>query len=133
MVRRSRLSGSFSAKNPYLTQILASVKRNWMAVIPESAKLGRRGRVVIQFMIARDGSVPRLVIASASGTEALDRAAVVLGDRQDVVVADHREVGKAQDAADVRGAEHASEGRLDSLLGLVGESGSGRVSRDRDV
>ncbi len=61
---------------PYLTQILASVKRNWMAVIPESAKLGRRGRVVIQFMIARDGSVPRLVIASASGTEALDRAAV---------------------------------------------------------
>ncbi len=61
---------------PYLTQILASVKRNWMAVIPESAKLGRRGRVVIQFMIARDGSVPRLVIASSSGAEALDRAAV---------------------------------------------------------
>ncbi len=61
---------------PYLTQILASVKRNWTAVIPESAKLGRRGRVVIQFMIARDGSVPKLVIASASGTEALDRAAV---------------------------------------------------------
>jgi TonB family protein len=61
---------------PYLTQILASVKRNWTAVIPESARLGRRGRVIIQFMIARDGSVPKLVIATASGTEALDRAAV---------------------------------------------------------
>jgi len=61
---------------PYLIRILAAVKRNWMAVIPESAKLGRRGRVVIQFIINRDGSVPRLVIASPSGTEALDRAAV---------------------------------------------------------
>jgi TonB family protein len=61
---------------PYLIRILASVKRNWLAVIPESAKLGRRGRVAIQFVIARDGSVPRLVIASASGADALDRAAV---------------------------------------------------------
>jgi TonB family protein len=47
-----------------------------MSVIPESAKLGRRGRVAIQFIIARDGSVPRLVIASASGADPLDRAAV---------------------------------------------------------
>ncbi len=61
---------------PYLIRILASVKRNWMAVIPESAKLGRRGRVAIQFIVARDGSVPRLVIASASGADPLDRAAV---------------------------------------------------------
>ncbi len=61
---------------PYLVRILASVKRNWLAVIPESAKLGRRGRVAIQFIIARDGSVPKLVISSASGADALDRAAV---------------------------------------------------------
>ncbi|MCC7174201.1 MAG: TonB family protein [Bryobacterales bacterium] len=61
---------------PYLVRILASVKRNWMAVIPESAKLGRRGRVALQFIINKDGSVPRLVIASPSGTDALDRAAV---------------------------------------------------------
>lgn len=61
---------------PYLIKILASVRRNWFAVIPESAKLGRRGRVVIQFAISRDGSVPKLVIVTPSGTEALDRAAV---------------------------------------------------------
>lgn len=61
---------------PYLIRILASVKRNWLAVIPESARLGRTGRVQIQFIIARDGSVPKLVIAMPSGTEALDRAAV---------------------------------------------------------
>lgn len=61
---------------PYLIQILSAVRRNWYAVMPESAKLGRRGRTVIQFAINRDGSVPKLVIAVPSGTEALDRAAV---------------------------------------------------------
>jgi TonB family protein len=61
---------------PYLIKVLASVRRNWFAVIPESANLGRTGRVVIQFAISRDGSVPKLVIAGPSGAEALDRAAV---------------------------------------------------------
>jgi TonB family protein len=61
---------------PYLMQVLAAVRRNWQAVMPESAKLGRRGRVGIQFSIAKSGSVPKLVIVAASGTDALDRAAV---------------------------------------------------------
>jgi TonB family protein len=61
---------------PYLIQVLAAVKRNWMAVIPESARMGRQGRVQIQFAIARDGSVPKLVIAVPSGTYAFDHAAV---------------------------------------------------------
>jgi TonB family protein len=61
---------------PYLIRVLSSVKRNWMAVVPESARLGRRGKVVIQFAISKDGSVPKLVIAFPSGAEALDRAAV---------------------------------------------------------
>jgi TonB family protein len=61
---------------PYLIRVLSSVKRNWMAVVPESARLGRRGKVVIQFAISKDGSVPKLVIATPSGAEALDRAAV---------------------------------------------------------
>lgn len=61
---------------PYLIQVLAAVRRNWRAVIPESARLGRQGKVKIQFAIARNGSVPKLVIAMPSGTDALDRAAV---------------------------------------------------------
>lgn len=61
---------------PYLIKILSSVRRNWFAVMPESAKLGRQGRVGIQFAISRDGSVPKLVIVNQSGTDALDRAAV---------------------------------------------------------
>lgn len=61
---------------PYLIRILATVRRNWMAVIPEVARFGYRGRVQIQFAIARDGGVPKLVIATPSGLEAFDRAAV---------------------------------------------------------
>ncbi|MGQ9633989.1 MAG: energy transducer TonB family protein [Bryobacteraceae bacterium] len=61
---------------PYLVRILSAVRRNWLAIIPESARRGRQGRVVIHFAIDRDGKVPKLVIASGSGTDALDRAAV---------------------------------------------------------
>ncbi|MCS7026268.1 MAG: TonB C-terminal domain-containing protein [Bryobacteraceae bacterium] len=60
----------------YLITVLSTVRRNWFAVIPESARMGRRGRTVIQFAIAKNGSVPKLVISSPSGAEPLDRAAV---------------------------------------------------------
>ncbi len=61
---------------PYLARILILVRRNWRVVFPESARLGQRGKVVAQFAISRDGSVPRLVLATESGTKALDQAAV---------------------------------------------------------
>ena len=41
---------------PYLIRVLSAVKRNWLAVVPESARLGRRGKVVIQFAISKEGS-----------------------------------------------------------------------------
>lgn|GEM_PF-1005196 len=62
---------------PYLIQVLNAVRRNWYAVLPESARLGlERGRVAIQFSIDRGGEVPKLVIADASGSQPLDRASV---------------------------------------------------------
>ena len=61
---------------PYLLQVLMAVRRNWMAILPESARMGRRGRVLVQFAIDRQGAVPKLVIAEGAGTDALDRAAV---------------------------------------------------------
>jgi len=61
---------------PYLAQILGLVRRNWFAVIPESARLGNRGVVALQFIIDRSGGVPKLVIATPSGSQALDKAAV---------------------------------------------------------
>jgi TonB family protein len=61
---------------PYLVRVLSAVRMNWMAVMPESVRYGRQGRVVLQFAIAKNGGVPKLVIVTPSGTEALDRAAV---------------------------------------------------------
>ncbi|HEY6391130.1 MAG TPA: energy transducer TonB [Bryobacteraceae bacterium] len=61
---------------PYLIRILSLVRQNWFAVIPESARLGNRGTVQLQFVIDRSGHVPKLVIATPSGSEALDKAAV---------------------------------------------------------
>jgi TonB family protein len=61
---------------PYLIRVMTSVKQHWIAILPESARMGRRGKVAIQFAISRDGQVPKLVIATPSGAEALDRAAV---------------------------------------------------------
>jgi TonB family protein len=60
---------------PYLLQVLAAVRRNWFAVYPESARMGLRGKVEAQFVIAKDGSVPKLVIVQHS-IPALERAAV---------------------------------------------------------
>lgn len=61
---------------PYLTQVITAVRRNWFAVWPESARLGQRGRTVLLFSVDRSGSVPKLVIDTPSGAQALDRAAV---------------------------------------------------------
>ena len=61
---------------PYLRMILQTIRRNWLAVMPESVRMGRRGKVVLQFSITRDGSVGKLVYEQQSGADALDRAAV---------------------------------------------------------
>jgi outer membrane biosynthesis protein TonB len=61
----------------YIARVLASVKRNWYSVMPESARLGDRGKVVLQFRIMRNGVVPEQepVMMGSSGKEPLDRAA----------------------------------------------------------
>ena len=62
----------------YIARVLASVKRNWYSVMPESARLGDRGKVVLQFRIMRNGVVPEQepVMMGSSGKEPLDRAAL---------------------------------------------------------
>jgi TonB family protein len=61
---------------PYLSRILHIIRENWIAVSPESARLGEKGRVVTVFEILKDGSVPQLRMVSSSGSDPLDRAAV---------------------------------------------------------
>jgi TonB family protein len=62
----------------YMARVLASVRRNWYAVMPQSAMLGDRGRVILEFTIRKDGSVPNgePVPIMGSGKEPLDRAAI---------------------------------------------------------
>lgn len=60
---------------PYLARIVYLVRRNWIAVLPESARLGEKGRTAIVFEILKDGSVPQLRIVGSSGSDPLDRAA----------------------------------------------------------
>ncbi|PYT71864.1 MAG: hypothetical protein DMG39_11815 [Acidobacteria bacterium] len=62
----------------YMNRVVAAVRRNWYAVMPESAMLGDRGRVALQFRIMKNGSVPdgEPVRIMSSGKEPLDRAAV---------------------------------------------------------
>jgi hypothetical protein len=61
----------------YLARVLASVKRNWYAIMPESAQLGERGKVVLQFRIMSNGVVPapEPYMVGSSGKDPLDRAA----------------------------------------------------------
>jgi TonB family protein len=61
---------------PYLSRIVYIVRRNWYSVIPESARLGEKGRVGIVFEILKDGSVPQLRLVASSGSDPLDRAAL---------------------------------------------------------
>ena len=64
--------------NAYIARVLASVKQNWYAVMPESARLGDRGRVTLQFRIMRNGVVPEQepAMVGSSGKDPLDRAAI---------------------------------------------------------
>jgi TonB family protein len=62
----------------YINRVLAVVKQNWYSVMPESARLGDQGKVVLQFRILRNGVVPEQepVMMGSSGKEPLDRAAM---------------------------------------------------------
>ena len=62
----------------YLSRVLASVRRNWYSVMPESARLGDKGRVVLQFRIMRNGAVPDAEpqLMDSSSKDPLDRAAL---------------------------------------------------------
>ena len=62
----------------YLARVVASVKRNWYSIMPESARLGDKGRVMLQFRIMRNGSVPdpEPQLVGTSGKDPLDRASM---------------------------------------------------------
>ena len=60
----------------YLNAVITKVRSNWFSVMPESARLGQKGRVLVRFTIVKDGKVQDLKAVLESGNQALDRAAV---------------------------------------------------------
>jgi TonB family protein len=65
----------FAAFEDHLIQ---SVKRNWYAKMPDDARKGNKGRVVVRFGIQRDGTLLHKAptVEVSSGTKSLDNAAV---------------------------------------------------------
>jgi hypothetical protein len=62
----------------YIRRLLATLQRNWEAVMPESVRMGERGIVYTTFQINPDGSVsaPDPTLERTSGKEPLDNAAM---------------------------------------------------------
>lgn len=62
---------------PYLQRVIETLRQNWYNLIPEEARapLMKSGKVSIDFVILKDGSVAGMRLASPSGDVALDRAA----------------------------------------------------------
>jgi TonB family protein len=61
----------------YMKRLKVTVEDHWFPLIPEDAlpPMMKKGRVVIDFAIMKDGSVQGLTVVSSSGDVALDRAA----------------------------------------------------------
>ena len=55
-----------------------TVRQKWYAVMPEDARLGRKGRVVVRFRINKDGALPNgsPALEESSGRKDLDGAAL---------------------------------------------------------
>jgi TonB C terminal len=62
----------------YIRRLLATLQRNWEAVMPTSVQMGERGIVYTTFQINPDGSVsaPDPTLERTSGKEPLDNAAM---------------------------------------------------------
>jgi outer membrane biosynthesis protein TonB len=62
---------------PYLSRVLDTVRLHWYVLIPEIARapLLKKGKVSIEFVIQKDGTVMGMALRSTSGDIALDRAA----------------------------------------------------------
>jgi TonB family protein len=59
----------------YLGQLTQEVRTKWYSGMPDSARQGQKGRVVIIFTVVRDGASQDVRIVAGSGTESVDQAA----------------------------------------------------------
>jgi len=62
---------------PYLTRVVQIVKQNWYNIMPESVypPIFKKGKLAIEFVILKDGTVSGMMLRTSSGDVPLDRAA----------------------------------------------------------
>jgi TonB family protein len=62
---------------PYLTRVVQIVKQNWYSIMPPSVypPIFKQGKLAIEFVILKDGTVSGMLLRTSSGDVALDRAA----------------------------------------------------------
>jgi outer membrane biosynthesis protein TonB len=63
---------------PYMTRIVQIVRENWYNIMPPSVypPIRKQGKLALEFVIMKDGTVQGLVRDTTSGDVALDRAAM---------------------------------------------------------
>jgi protein TonB len=62
----------------FLNHLMRVVKRNWYAMMPESAMLGEKGKVVLRLQVQQDGTLhgQTPTVEISSGRKPLDRGAI---------------------------------------------------------
>jgi TonB family protein len=58
-----------------LARLRHRVRQNWYSLMPQIARKGEKGRVVVTFTIVRNGTVQDPRVRLSSGNDVLDRAA----------------------------------------------------------
>jgi TonB family protein len=61
---------------PYVAGVSGNVKRNWFAVMPQTARAGEKGKVVVEFDVLHDGQIRDIKATSNSGGSVLETAAL---------------------------------------------------------
>jgi TonB family protein len=69
----------------YIGRMMATIKAKWYERIPESARKGQKGKVVVQFQVDTNGKISGETIETGSGDVALDQVALQAIERSDPI------------------------------------------------
>jgi TonB family protein len=59
----------------YMNVLTNRIRAKWYEAMPDTARQGQKGRVVLIFTVLRNGAIQNLRIVASSGTQSLDEAA----------------------------------------------------------
>ena len=59
----------------YMNVLTNRIRAKWYEAMPDAARQGQKGRVVLIFTVLRNGAIQNLRVVASSGTQSLDEAA----------------------------------------------------------